>query len=406
MRVLVCADIHMGRRPELAESGHAVWDAIIQKALALNVDVVALVGDVVEQERAWLSVYGPLLDGLTRLKEAGIAVIGVGGNHDWSVFPRLAAESDAIKILGLNGTWEAYDVQGVRFIGWSFPSRYVKTSPFATFKETLSDTPHLTLGLLHADFGQSFSAYAPIDEALLQKTGVPLWMLGHIHKAGRVGATIPAYYCGSPYALDAKETGVHGVYLLESENAHAWKEPVFIPLCPYRYERYTIDVTNLQDVESIRTAVTKAARAFADSLDFSGTLALTPVFTGSLRPSLDLLQVFSTDSATREVLFQDGEGREVLLLNRQEDATELEVDLVQLAKGSGPEALLARMLTDKEALQQMGKQYQNLDEESYNISGFKLLQKEPINQKEAITRARYSAMQLLKAMIAQRRDDA
>ena len=51
MRILACADIHLGRKPELAQSGHAAWDAIIQKALELAVDVVVLAGDVVEHER-------------------------------------------------------------------------------------------------------------------------------------------------------------------------------------------------------------------------------------------------------------------------------------------------------------------------------------------------------------------
>ena len=158
MRILACADIHLGRKPELAQSGHAAWDAIIQKALELAVDVVVLAGDVVEHERTWLSVYGPLLSGLETLKNAGIQVIGVGGNHDWSVFPRLAEESEAIKILGLKGTWESYDIGDIRFIGWSFPSTHEEQSPLADFDTSLVDDSKLSLGLLHAG----------LDSAVLQ----------------------------------------------------------------------------------------------------------------------------------------------------------------------------------------------------------------------------------------------
>ena len=53
-------------------------------------------------------------------------------------------------------------------------------------------------------------------------------------------------------------------------------------------------------------------------------------------------------------------------MNRIEDATDLEVDLNQLGEGhSGPQALLASMLLDSDALQQLGVSYQRLDTESY-----------------------------------------
>ncbi|MDN5333698.1 MAG: repair protein SbcD/Mre11 [Sphaerochaeta sp.] len=402
MRILACADIHMGRKPELAQSGHAAWDAIIQKAIELAVDVVALSGDVVEHERTWLSVYGPLLSGLEKLKRAGIHVVGVGGNHDWSVFPRLAEDSDAIKILGLKGTWESYDIQDVRFIGWSFPHPHVDDSPLDSFDSSLVDPSHLSLGLLHADFGQRTSSYAPIDEYALLLTGIPLWMLGHIHKGGIVGGST-AYYCGSPFALDVQETGAHGVYLLETEQGRTWKEPLFIPICPYRYEICKVNITGIQDLESLRRAVTQSVRAYIDQLSPSGTVAVSLVYTGYLHPSLNLHQVFSSESGDSELLFQE-QDLEVLLLNRQEDATELEVDLDQLAKGNGPQALLARMLGDSKALEQLGATYQRLEAESFNTRGFNLLHRTSLSHEEAVNRGKRAALQLLRAMEIQRRE--
>ncbi|MDC7230788.1 MAG: DNA repair exonuclease [Sphaerochaetaceae bacterium] len=402
MRILACADIHLGRKPELAQSGHAAWDSIIQKAIGLAVDVVVLAGDVVEHERTWLSVYGPLLSGLETLKNAGIQVVGVGGNHDWSVFPRLTEESDAIKILGLNGTWESHDIGDVRFIGWSFPSTHEEQSPLSDFDASLVDDSKLSLGLLHADWTQQYSKYAPIDEHALLKTGIPLWMLGHIHRGGRLG-TSSAYYCGSPFALDVSETGAHGAYLLETEQGRTWKDPLFIALCPYRYEQCIVDATGIQDMESLRSAVTRSVRAYIDQMPFHGTVAVRLVFTGNLHANLDLQQVFSFEGREMELLFQD-EDMEVLLLNRAEDATDLEVDLDQLVKGSGPQALLASMLLDSDALQQLGVSYQRLDTESYNTSGFNLLRQTSLTQEEAVKRGKRAVLQLLRAMESQRRE--
>jgi DNA repair exonuclease SbcCD nuclease subunit len=312
----------------------------------------------------------------------------------------LAEESDAIKILGLKGTWESYDIGDVRFIGWSFPRTHEEQSPLSTFDASLIDDSKLSLGLLHADWTQQYSRYAPINEHALLKTGIPLWMLGHIHKEGRLG-TSTAYYCGSPFALDVSETGAHGAYLLETEQGRTWKEPLFIPLCPFQYEQCAVDTTGIQDMESLRSAVTKSVRAHIDQMSFHGTVAVRLVFAGNLHSSLDLRQVFSFEGRESELLFQD-EDLEVLLLNRMEDATDLEVDLDQLAKGSGPQALLANMLLDNDALQQLGVSYQRLDTESYNTSGFNLLRQRSLTQEEAVKRGKRAALKLLRAMESQR----
>lgn len=400
MRILACADIHMGRKPAFAPSGHSSWDAIIEKAISLSVDAVVLVGDVVEQEQAWLSVYGPLLAGLKKLKDANIQVIGVGGNHDHNVFPRLSRDSDAIKLLGLGGTWEAFDIGCVRFLGWSFPDNHMKTNPLVSLNANLLEPSRLTLGLLHTDYGMAVSAYAPTQEQDFFRSNVELWMLGHIHKKGKVGNS-EAYYCGSPYALDVHEMGQHGVYLIETEADLHFKTPVFVPLCPYRYETCPIDVTGIVDLDGLKSQLTGSIRSFAQNLHFEGSLYIKALFTGSLAPHLHLSEVMTIAYDEAVFLFEE-QGAATYLLGRYEDQTDLKIDMQQLSEGSGADALLAKKLLDPEELMRYAKQYQNLHTQSFNSSAFSSLESIPLDLEAALLLAKQAGMQLLKAMVAQK----
>ncbi|NLV61751.1 MAG: DNA repair exonuclease, partial [Spirochaetales bacterium] len=344
MRILAASDIHLGRRPRHGNSGHDSWDLVVNKALELAVDVLVLAGDVIEHERAWLSVYAPLVNGLRRLGEANIRVIAVAGNHDWEVFSRLTAEAEQIKILGLGGTWESCDVEGVRFVGWSFARSHHEQNPFTTFSAVGDDCP-LSLGLLHTDFGASASRYAPTTAQDYDASGVGLWVLGHIHAGGPV-ADGSAFYCGSPYALDSGEGGPHGAWLIEDASPLMWKEPCFIPLSPVRYEEVALTVTDLDEIEEIRSALRKSARAVADGLDWEGELYLTIRFVGSLAVGLSLSEVMG--SPEEEVSFPAKDGITCYVQRSFSDQTTPAIDLAQLESGSGADSQLARLLSDEQ----------------------------------------------------------
>ncbi len=403
MKILACSDIHLGRIPQVGEdeqlSGQSSWKAVVNTAIQLEVDALVLVGDVVEQEHAWLSVYEPLLTGLKQLKAADIKVIAVGGNHDYQVFPRLAQESDAISLLGLGGMWESYDFGPVRFIGWSFPSSHTRINPLKEFDASLLEGASLTLGLLHTDVGVQTSVYAPTQPSDFLANSVGMWMLGHIHKNGPL-AEGKAIYCGSPFALDKSEMGRHGAWLLQTIADSTWDEPQFINLCPYRYERLTVDISGLRDLEEIRSKVTCSARDFVSTLPEPSNLYLVPVFVGTLSPSVDLSLFFGSLEEREKLLFEQQKSK-VYLVTQFVDETELEVDLLSLAEGQGPVALLARMLLDEDEMASLAHKYQSLDRESYNSSAFGLLERRVLDTDEAIKRSRQAGRKLLKAMLVQ-----
>ena len=244
MKILACADIHIGRIPSVPGrtgiSGRSAWEAVVDKAIELKVDALVLAGDVVEYDNAWFEAYGALIKGLGKLASTGIKVFAVAGNHDAEVFARIAAKSDDIRLLGMNGTWEKVEFQEVTILGWSFPKPNCLSNPFDSFPSEMKAISGPVLGLLHCDLNgaKANSHYAPVPEDVLKNSTVPLWVLGHIHKP-ILDQEQGYFYCGSPFSLDSGEQGAHGIWLLENTNGRNWNR-TFIPLSPWRFDVCTV----------------------------------------------------------------------------------------------------------------------------------------------------------------------
>src|SRR5690606_28513558 len=137
-----------------------------------------------------------LREGVERLTAAGIAVLGVAGNHDVKVLPRLADSVPGFRLLGRGGQWERTLVRGrggeADILGWSFPERVVHDNPLAAGLPPREG--RLTLGLLHCDRDQSGSRYAPVSSRDLDEAPVDAWLLGHIHKPDAMGGPRPQGY--------------------------------------------------------------------------------------------------------------------------------------------------------------------------------------------------------------------
>jgi exonuclease SbcD len=397
MRVLATSDIHLGRKPTHRPSSLEGWAAVVACAKEQAVDVVVLAGDIIEHERAWMGIYGPLVEGLKELAQASIKVIAVAGNHDWQIFPRLVKEEENIVVLGSDGSWETYEHKGVRFVGRSFASSHDRKNPFERFDAKIFDKNLLTVGILHTDVAVSSSDYAPTIANDYLHSGIDLWVLGHIHKPGFVSEN-KAFYCGSPFALDPAERGAHGVYILETEGTLGFKEPLFIPLSPVRYEQLQVPITADQDTRAIQEVLTAQIRTFATETDHEGDLYLDLLFTGSRNDAVVLDEVVGTTD--QEGYFLEV-GRTKVFVRKSDDATTLPLDLESLATSGGIDGILARLITEEKAI---GEVYHQLDQESYNTQGFRALTQEQLQPEQIQEHARRSALRLLEAMVRQREE--
>lgn len=244
----------------------------MELAITEGVDLLALSGDVIDQENKYYEATGPLERGVRRLAEAGIPVVAVAGNHDYDVLPRVFKDlgSENATLLGAGGRWERHTIHKdgkptLHVDGWSFPSQRYLDDPLHGYSPEAADGVP-TLGLLHGDLEQPRSVYAPVRLADLERLPHAFWLLGHVHVPARHGGRI--LYPGSPQAMDPGESGAHGAWLLEIEDGRC--EARQIPLSTVRYEVIEVDVTDVTDALEVHSRVRAAVKSALAEVEENG----------------------------------------------------------------------------------------------------------------------------------------
>ncbi|HHU89397.1 MAG: metallophosphoesterase family protein [Sphaerochaetaceae bacterium] len=400
MKILACSDIHLGRICGVEGddlTGSSAWEAVVETAIAQQVDALVLAGDIVDKDKYWFEAYGPLLRGFDRLHEAGIAIVAVAGNHDSSISPKLIEEKPFVNILGLGGEWEYLDLNGVRFVGWSFKESHYKEDPFETFPKEFLDTASPILGLLHCEVDGA-SSYAPVPAHRFE--GSAFWVLGHIHKPI---VTKNYLNCGSPFALDRGETGDHGVFLIELEGSH-WSPPKMISLTPHRFEECSVELDPLTTEENIGTYINKAIREVGERIaeeNYSGRLYCRLTFRGRVKPELELNKVLN-DEDLNKLEVDINPVLRASPVGNYKDETTLELDLERIGGGTGIKGLLANQLINFDTKSDLYTKLEKMIKESANEPTFQALGEANLSVEELFNIA---GQRLLRAMVKQGEDN-
>lgn len=357
LKLLAVGDLHLGRQPGSlpedlrdrdAARAHGPAEALrrlVRRAIDESVDAVLLAGDLVEDEHDFFEAYRDLHRAVSELTGAGIRVMGVAGNHDVQVLPRLADELPDFHLLGRKGQWEtvtltADDGTEARLHGWSFPQPEVRQSPLTD--KTFPTDHRLQLGLLHCDRDQSGSYHGPVTSAELNNAGLDAWLLGHIHKPDALSPSSPSGYLGSVTALRRTETGAHGpwLYTLSSTTIESVEQWLFSPL---RWENLTVDLTGLDEPGEITGRLMQAIQTRAAELVAEGArpdaVGARVDFVGRtrLREQCQLiLENEQLDNVPAENMRW--------FVGRWEFHTRPDLDLAALAKEKSPAGLLAERL--------------------------------------------------------------
>ena len=365
MKLLVTADIHLGRRAarlpedELEVGAMSdVWAATVEAAVQHGVAALLLSGDVVDETNRFFEAVGPLEAGFRQLRDQGIPTLAVAGNHDVEVLAQLADTlgPETFRFLGRGGVWERAllpsDGGELQVFGWSYPHRRVSHSPLPHFPAAEYDPTLPAVGMLHADLGAAAGDYCPVQRAEFAATPVALWFLGHIHKP-----TVPAadgespilFYPGSPQGLDPGpgELGPHGPWLVELSPAR----PVFrqLLLASVRYDTLTLDLEETVEetqfrkrlVAGIRSAV-QDAKSVQESLR---VLSLRLEIAGRTAVPHAVLCRQVADLAESGLVLDEVR----VHVNDFTLTAHPPLDLAALSRGRGILSELARLLQDLEA---------------------------------------------------------
>ncbi|MDA1099216.1 MAG: DNA repair exonuclease [Proteobacteria bacterium] len=370
VELLAIGDVHLGTQcsglpsdlddwglnPEELTPAAALASAI-DLAVERKVDAVLFAGDVVESTNARFEALLPFEKNVRRLVAAGIDVIAVAGNHDVEALPRIARLVDGFTLLGAGGHWQRHVIERngqplAEIIGWSFGDRVVRQSPVASLLSNPLDAtrPGIPrIGLLHADLDASGGHYAPIKQRELDQAGLDAWLLGHIHKPSLSSATNlkgrpPSGYLGSLVGLDPSETGPHGPWLIRLDGPSV-VGIAQVPMAPLRWDNITLAIDGIQDVEDVGDRLLQAAQEAARQLHKSGVepraLGLRVRLTGA---SMQYAAIRRAIADGKWSLPAPPVGDTVVFINKVLDDLELPLDLVEIATGRDPAALLAQRI--------------------------------------------------------------
>ena len=360
IKLLAIGDMHLGRRPgrlppELSHQARELspqtgWERTVEHAIRHEVDLVVLAGDLVDQEDNFFEAFRPLETGINALVKAGIEVVGISGNHDVSVLPRLAKQLSQFKLLGANGQWEAHhfekDGQSITLHGWSYPKAVVNESPLEG--HAFERAPGLNFGLLHCDRDQLDSRYAPVTSQALKQAGLDGWLLGHIHKPDPLAADAVNGYLGSVTGLHVGEYGPRGPWLLDIDKGKVQTISQWT-LAPLVWTHLSLDVSGLSKAEDALDALMRELRR----LDQEASAYFQPPQALGIRLILrgqsDLGDVFA-DAISEQQNENIAVGEiPTIFIESIEDQTTAAIDLDVLAQRTDHIGRLARSLALLEA---------------------------------------------------------
>ena len=239
------------------------YERMIQAALDNRVDFVIIAGDSFDLSNPTYREYLCFLQGLERLREAGIPVYMITGNHDplsgWrSVYGNLPDNvqvfpADAPGFLLYERDGEPKAVLAGR--SWSHQSWPENVSVAEGITRDVALTSlrvrvPFCIGVLHTGLDID-PARAPVSPKQLEAAGMDYWALGHIHTPRQNSRRNPSIcFSGCLQGRATKETGPHGVNLVTLTEGEPNKV-TFIPTASVVYEKVKVDISGLSTVSQI-----------------------------------------------------------------------------------------------------------------------------------------------------------
>lgn len=232
---------------EIRGATRRAFENLVRTAIAEEVAFVLIAGDLFDGGWKDYNSGLHLVSRLAQLREAGIPVFLVAGNHDAaSSITKSLRLPENVRLFAADrpDTVRLNDLD-VAIHGRSFATPAVKTDLAQSFPAALAGC--FNIGLLHtcATGREGHEPYAPCTLETLRSKGYDYWALGHVHRRERLLDDPPVVFSGNTQGRHARETGPKGCYLVTVDAAGRPRLD-FRPLDVVRWETATVDASSAE----------------------------------------------------------------------------------------------------------------------------------------------------------------
>lgn len=260
------ADIHLDsplrglERYEGAPAGEirlatrSALDHLVALAVDERVAFVLIAGDLYDGEWTCHNTGLHFVSRMSRLREAGIKVILIRGNHDAAnVNTKALRLPENVRLLSSDAP-ETVDVDGVEVAihGQSYATRAVTRDLSGAYP--VGRRGAFNIGLLHtcAEDHNEHERYAPCTIADLRSKEYDYWALGHVHgrrDLNRPGEP-PIAFAGNVQGRHIREAGAKGCLLVTVDDSGR-ATPEFRALDVFRWNLCRVEADGAVDAEDL-----------------------------------------------------------------------------------------------------------------------------------------------------------
>jgi len=265
---------------EIRSATRRAFDNLVELAIDEEVAFVLLAGDLYDGDWKDYNTGLYFVERMGRLREAGIRVFMVAGNHDAaSQITRHLRLPDNTTMLATRAPEQIImEDLNVAIYGQGFATRAVTDDLSQAYPQ--GDPQLFNIGLLHTclDGKPGHEPYAPCTLDGLRSKGYQYWALGHVHKREVVSENPWIVFPGNIQGRHIRETGHKGCTLVTVENGQVVNVE-HRDLDVMRWSRCQIDVTDKENVDDIYTQVQNTLQLELDKAE-GRPLAVRMTLTG------------------------------------------------------------------------------------------------------------------------------
>lgn len=280
MKFIHAADIHLDSPlhgleryegapvDEIRSATRRAFDNLIELAIDEEVAFALLVGDLYDGDWKDYNTGLYFVDRMTRLREAGIRVFIVAGNHDAaSQITRHLRLPDNVTLFSTRKPERVVlEDLNVAIVGQGFATRAITDDISQGYPQ--GEPQLFNIGLLHTclDGKPGHEPYAPCTVDGLRSKGYQYWALGHVHKREEVSQDPWIVFPGNIQGRHSREIGPKGCTLVTAEGGEVL-EVAHRDLDVLRWAICELDVSAAENVDDIYEQVREGLQFELDAAD-------------------------------------------------------------------------------------------------------------------------------------------